>query len=247
MPSVAELTGLYANVLLNPRPGPWVCETCFTLTDGYQRCYACQHAERTVDVVAPISYSVAGEQLHHALAGYKRFGGDGARRMQAALAALLWRFLADHEPCIATATRVPSFPLVTTVPSSSRDRDERHPLRHIVGEIVLPTRDRYERLLTRSNVQVEDRTISAEKYEVAEGSQASPCCSSTTPGPPEPTPRALPPHSVTPAPAGSPSSSSATTSDATGRTTTSDCARCRSRSTGRSAPGMPAGFDGSQK
>jgi predicted amidophosphoribosyltransferase len=32
---------------------------------------------------------------------------------------------------------------------------------------VLPTRDRHERLLTRSNAQVEDRTISADKYVVA--------------------------------------------------------------------------------
>jgi len=109
MPSVAELTSLYTNVLLNPRPGPGVCETCFTFTDGYQRCYVCQHAERTLDVVAPISYSVAGEQLHHTLAGYKRLGGDVARRMQVDIAALLWRYLADHERCLAAAADVPPF------------------------------------------------------------------------------------------------------------------------------------------
>lgn len=164
MPSVAELTGLYANVLLNPGPGPGVCETCFTFTEGYARCYVCQHAERTLDVVAPISYSVAGEQLHHALAGYKRLGGDVARRLQVDIAALLWRYLADHERCVAAATGVRSFPLVTTVPSSSRERDERHPLQAIVGKIVAPTRDRYERLLSRSDMPVDDRTISAEKY-----------------------------------------------------------------------------------
>jgi hypothetical protein len=164
MPTVAELTDVYANFLLNPQPGEGVCETCFTFTDGYTRCYACQYAERTLDIVAPISYSVASEQLHHTLRNYKRLGGDVARRMQIELAALLWRFLADHEPCIATATRVPSFPIVTTVPSGSSERDERHPLRHIVGEIVMPTRDRYERLLTRSSAAIDDRTISSEKY-----------------------------------------------------------------------------------
>jgi predicted amidophosphoribosyltransferase len=164
MPSVAELTGLYANFLLNPRSGSGVCETCFTFTEGYARCYVCQHAERTLDVVAPISYSVAGEQLHHALAGYKRLGGDVARRLQVDIAALLWRYLADHEQCVAAAAGIRSFPLVTTVPSSSRKRDERHPLQHIVGKIVTPTRDRYERLLTRSDMPVDDRMISAEKY-----------------------------------------------------------------------------------
>jgi predicted amidophosphoribosyltransferase len=167
MPTVAELTDVYTNLLLNPRPGTGVCETCFTFTDGYTHCYACQHAERTLDAVTPISYSIAGEQLHHVLAGYKRFGGDVARRMQIELAAVLWRFLADHERCIAATAGVVSFPIVTTVPSSSRERDERHPLRHIVGEIAAPTRDRYERLLTRTVTPVEERAISAEKYVVA--------------------------------------------------------------------------------
>jgi len=174
MPSVAELTSLYTSVLLNPWTGPGVCETCFTFTDGYQRCYVCQHAERTLDVVAPISYSVAGEQLHHALAGYKRLGGNVARRMQVDMAALLWRYLADHERCIAAATGVPAFPIVTTVPSSSRERDERHPLRHIVGELGLPTRDRFARLLTRSDASVDDRTISAEKYLAAHALSGEP-------------------------------------------------------------------------
>jgi predicted amidophosphoribosyltransferase len=167
MPTVAELTDVYTNLLLNPWSGPGVCETCFTFTDGYTRCYVCERAERTLDAVAPISYSIAGEQLHHVLAGYKRFGGDVARRMQIELAAVLWRYLADHEPCVATAAGVHSFPIVTTVPSSSRMRDERHPLRHIVGEIAAPTRDRYERLVTRTVAPVEERTISAEKYVVA--------------------------------------------------------------------------------
>ena len=72
MPTVAELTAPYGNVLLAPRPGPGVCETCFNLTDGYERCYACAHGGRWLDAVVPISYSVAGEQLHHALASYKR-------------------------------------------------------------------------------------------------------------------------------------------------------------------------------
>ncbi len=174
MPSVAELTSLYTNVLLNPRPGRGVCETCFTFTDGYHRCYVCQHAERTLNIVAPISYSVAGEQLHHALAGYKRFGGNVARRMQVEIAALLWRYLADHERCIASAIGIPSFPLVTTVPSSNPERDERHPLRYTVGEVVLPTRDRYERLLTRSDAEIDDRTISTEKYLAARALSGEP-------------------------------------------------------------------------
>ena len=164
MPSVRELTALYENVMLGPRPGPGVCGTCFNFTDGYARCYACDHGRLVLDAVAPISYSVAREQLHHALASYKRLDGDVARRLGASLAAILWRFLAEHERCLAQAAGTDRFDVVTTVPSGDRVRDERHPLRWIVGELVGPTRDRHKRLLRRSDVEVPQRSFSAEKF-----------------------------------------------------------------------------------
>lgn len=164
MPSVRELSALYENVMLGPRPGPSVCSTCFNFTEGYSRCYACDHGRSVLDAVAPISYSVAREQLHHALASYKRLHGDVARRLGASLAAILWRFLAEHERCVARAAGADRFELVTTVPSGDRARDERHPLRWIVGELVGPTRDRYERLLQRSQNDVEPRTFNPDKF-----------------------------------------------------------------------------------
>ena len=75
--------------------------------------------------------------------------------------------LIGHEPCVASGAGVTSFDVVTTVPSSSRERDESHPLRRIVGEVGLRTRDRYERLLTRSSVAVPERAFDPGKYEVA--------------------------------------------------------------------------------
>jgi predicted amidophosphoribosyltransferase len=165
MPSVAELTGLYENFMLGPTPGPNVCDVCFNFTAGYNRCYSCAHGELWLDAVAPISYSVAHEQLHHALAGYKRVQGEVRRRLTVELAAVLWRYLAEHEPCIARASGVERFELVATVPSSSRDRDERHPVRTIVGELSAPTRTRHERLLKRSTAEVPERTVDASKYE----------------------------------------------------------------------------------
>jgi predicted amidophosphoribosyltransferase len=164
MPTVAELTALYGNFMLGPRPGPDVCGVCFNLTDGYGRCYACAHGGLWLDAVAPISYSVAGEQLHHALAGYKRLSGPVARRFGVELAAVLWRYLASHERCLAQATAVDSFELVTTVPSSDRDRDESHPLRQLVAEFVGPTRDRHRRLLHRTNASTDAREFSVDKY-----------------------------------------------------------------------------------
>jgi predicted amidophosphoribosyltransferase len=165
MPSVGELSALYENVLLGPRRGPDVCGTCFNFTAGYARCWACAHSEAKLDALVPISYSVAREQLHHALASYKRLDGDVARRLQAILAAILWRFLKDHEACVAKAASTRRFDLVTTVPSSDPIRDERHPLRSIVGELVGPTRERYQRLLRRTAAQAAPRAFSIAKFE----------------------------------------------------------------------------------
>jgi predicted phosphoribosyltransferase len=164
MPTVRELTAVYENFMLSPRPGPGVCHTCFNLTDGYARCYACTHGEAWLGAVAPISYSVAGEQLHHALASYKRLSGEVARRLGAELAAVLWRYLEVHERCVAAAAGAASFEVVTTVPSGDRERDERHPLRWIVAELVGPTRGRYQRLLRRSDVAVVGREFHPRKY-----------------------------------------------------------------------------------
>src|SRR5437588_8337151 len=150
MPTVAELTALYENFMLGPRAGPEVCGTCFNFTRGYQHCYACAHSEPWLDAVAPISYSVAREQLHHALASYKRLSGEIARRLGVELAAVLWRYLIAHEACLAQAAGIPAnvtFDLVTTIPSGDTSRDQCHPLRWIAGEVVAPTRDRYARLL----------------------------------------------------------------------------------------------------
>ncbi len=165
MPSVAELTALYGNFMIGPRRGPGVCRICFNLTAGYDRCYACTHGEQWLDVVAPISYSVAHEQLHLALAGYKREPRPIADRFTIELAAVLWRHLQAHEACIARQAGTARFDLVTTVPSSFRALDRVHPLRRVVGELSAPTRERHERLLRRSTVDVDPRAFSADKYE----------------------------------------------------------------------------------
>jgi predicted amidophosphoribosyltransferase len=164
MPDVRDLCELYENFMLTPRPGPGVCHQCFNLTDGYDRCYACTRHPSLLDVLVPISYSIAHEQLHHALASYKRLAGEVARRLAMQLGALLWQFLEVHESCVAAAAEVDAFPVVTTVPSSDRERDERHPLRRIVSELVGPTRERYERLLHRSDLDVPAHVFSPGKF-----------------------------------------------------------------------------------
>jgi hypothetical protein len=165
MASVTELSDLYSNFMFGPRAGPGVCSVCFNFTDGYDRCYACMHGPQWLDAVAPISYSVAHEQLHHALASYKRLRGEVARRLGVGLAAVLWRALTTHEPCVAGVAGAEAFSLVATVPSGDAARDQDHPLRWIVSELVGPTRTRHERLLRRTDVVIKDRAFDARKYE----------------------------------------------------------------------------------
>lgn len=165
MATVAELTAPYGNFLLGPRRGPDVCRVCFNLTDGYRRCYACAHGGHWLDAVVPISYSVAGEQLHHALATYKRGDGPASRAFRVELAAVLWRFLSGHEQCVAAAANVSAFPIVTTVPSSDAAHDDDHPLHAIVGRLVKVTAERHQRLLRPAAVNVRPHAFSADRYQ----------------------------------------------------------------------------------
>ncbi len=165
MPTVAELSAPYGNFMLGPRFGPDVCRVCFNLTDGYERCYACAHGGRSLDAVAPISYSVAGEQLHHVLSTYKRRSDRIGRRFGVELAAVLWRHLAAHEQCVAHAVGIDAFSIVTTVPSGDAQRDAAHPLHAIVGELVGPVRDRHRRALRRSALPSGAHEFSVGKFE----------------------------------------------------------------------------------
>lgn len=165
MPTVAELSAPYGNVLLAPQHGPGVCEICFNLTDGYERCYACAHGGHWLDAVVPISYSVGGEQLHHVLVAYKRTPGPVAQHFTVQLAAVLWRFLSAHEQCISRELEVPAFSIVTTVPSNDPTRDGEHPLHRLVGQFVKPTRGRFRRLLVRSGHPVQPHRFDVDRYQ----------------------------------------------------------------------------------
>lgn len=163
MPTVAELSAPFANFMLGPRPGPDVCARCFDLTDGCGQCSACARNWRFLEAMVPISYSVSDGQLHHALASYKRLAGVSARQLTLGLAAVLWRHLACHERCLARAAGVDAFTLVTTVPSSSPDRDAAHRLRELAG-LVTPLRGRYERVLRRSAAPAASHQLCVDKY-----------------------------------------------------------------------------------
>jgi hypothetical protein len=54
--------------------------------------------------------------------------------------------------------------MVTTVPSADPMRDLHHPLRRIVGELAPATRERYERLLVRSDSTAIPRVFDPARY-----------------------------------------------------------------------------------
>lgn len=139
---------------------------CFNLIEGHERCYACEHGGTALAAMLPITYSIGHEQLHHALAGYKRSGGRVSRHLAVELAAMLWRFLDRHEACLASAAGTDRFQVVATVPSSDRMRDHEHPLKVVVGELVGLTRDRYDSLLYRTGTVTEAHVFESRRFAV---------------------------------------------------------------------------------
>jgi predicted amidophosphoribosyltransferase len=127
---------------------------CWTaVPPDYQLCFQCNAARRgfrqgLADVVVPVALAVKREQLAHELWHYKYDVEPRVRsRLTTRLAAVLWRFLGQHEDHIASAAGVPEFDIVTMVPGTHQ-REGSHPLEHIVGTLIGQTRDRYEPLLT---------------------------------------------------------------------------------------------------
>jgi hypothetical protein len=167
MATVRQLTALDETFMVTPRLREGVCRKCFNLIEGHERCYACANGGDALAAMLPISYSIGHEQLHHALGGYKRTGGRVSRHLAMELAGMLWRFLDRHEACLARAAQTAGFALVTTVPSTDPVRDQEHPLRLVVGELVGLTRARYGDLLRRSQAAVAERAFDVRKFAVS--------------------------------------------------------------------------------
>lgn len=101
--------------------------------------------------------------MHTALRNYKDGKSPPVRRNAAIrLAAILWRFLREHETCVAHAAGVEEFDLVTIVPSSSPQRDEHSPFRELTGWIK-PIESRMHRLLEPTG-KVEGREFDANRF-----------------------------------------------------------------------------------
>ncbi len=182
MTSVFELSEPYRNHLVSILPsGPGVCATCWTaVAPGYRLCYPCrngrdEYGRRLAGVVVPIALAVKRQQFAHELWHYKYDVDERVRRrLEIRLAAVLWRFLGQHEAHIAAAVGVPRFDIVTTVPGT-RPREGGHPLVHIVGTLVGQTRDRYQPALAPGlDVSAEGRAVLTGRYRATQALAGDP-------------------------------------------------------------------------
>ncbi|WP_228561687.1 hypothetical protein [Catenulispora rubra] len=181
MVSVQQVSDQYTNKILIHPPGlaDGVCGVCHTWVTGYSLCWACKEnrgkfGQLAADVVVPIGMSVKGQQYAHELHNYKD-GRDSrtALLIGARLACVLWRFLTEHEACVARAAGVEAaaFQAVTTVPSGS-GRIGEHPLRRMAATWVEPARSRYVDLLeaTNANSKERDHEVVVDRYRMREKS-----------------------------------------------------------------------------
>lgn len=168
--TIDEVAAPYGNFLVRvPPAGDDVCAVCRGYVNGYRRCFQCHQArqalgDRIADAVAFVSLAPRGEQLAHELARYKndRPGSVHRAGMEIGLAAVLWKWLRHHEPCLIKHLNVDHFDVLTTVPSSSGRIT--HPLRRLAASLVAGTADRHQDLLTINQTDIAHRAHTANRY-----------------------------------------------------------------------------------
>ncbi|WNV91355.1 hypothetical protein [Umezawaea sp. Da 62-37] len=167
--TVTRLSEPYENFLLRPpTAGPGVCATCWREVGSTTRCDRCrEHLDLAgsvlAQVVVPISLAIRGKQFAHELWHYKDSRLLAVRnRIRLGLTAVTERFVATHEPCLATAAGVENFDLVTTVPSTGGRVD--HPLALMVGKTMSTTRSRYRPVLRTGQDAAEGRKFSLDRF-----------------------------------------------------------------------------------
>lgn len=164
--TVTEASEAYqSSMRVVQRAASGICATCKTFIDpAYQVCYRCYQLPDLLDAVVPITYSEHLGQIHTALRNYKDAPEPAARYAQVRLTGILWRFIAAHESCVSRHVGIESFDLVTTVPSSTPERDDRRSaLRNMVGW-CRPVADRFERVLAPTGTVPPGREFKPDRY-----------------------------------------------------------------------------------
>ena len=127
--------GYLRNVVRQPKI---TCRVCAAPVHGFDRCWRCEQARRiggVADVVAPLSYAIAGTPSAALLRDYKNHPARSVRERHSAVINGLVRLgITRHERCIgAAAGQALSCRLV--IPSLT-SRPGRHPLAELVGSMT---------------------------------------------------------------------------------------------------------------
>jgi predicted amidophosphoribosyltransferase len=165
--TVDEAAASYASAMRNVLPaGVFVtCGICRTFIDPiYTVCLKCDQQPNELDAVVPISFSEHLGQLHLALRRYKDGLPQERNYAMPRLAGILWKFLDIHESCVAAAANVATFDLVTTVPSSTPENDERRSNPRTIVSWCRPVAPQYERVLIATGDGVEGRAYDRRRY-----------------------------------------------------------------------------------
>jgi predicted amidophosphoribosyltransferase len=162
---VDEASEAYERAMRNVvAAGRGICRVCWGFIDpDFETCYRCGHQPDHLDAMVPITYSEHLGQMHLALRNYKDANSASIRKHDAIrLAAILWRFLRDHESCVARAAGGDGFDLVTIVPSSKPERDKHSAFAELTSWIE-PIKERLQRTLEPTG-EVEGRDFDSNRY-----------------------------------------------------------------------------------
>jgi hypothetical protein len=129
----ATLLAIGGGFLRNPvRLSRVTCADCATPVAGYELCFACKdHRAHSglADIVAFLTYAVAGQKSGHVMRGYKARPPIAEHRMVVGL--LLILALYGHTECVSALMRlsVTHWAIVPSLPA----RPQEHPLRSLVA------------------------------------------------------------------------------------------------------------------
>jgi len=164
--TVNEAAATYASAMRNVPPARnGICAVCRTFIDpSYTICLTCKKQPNELDDVVPISYSEHLGQLHLALRRYKDGLPQEISYAMPRLAGILWRFIETHEQCVAVAAGVATFDMVTTVPSSTPEKDEQRSNFRTIVNWCRPIAPRYQRVLAATGDVLSERAYDTNRY-----------------------------------------------------------------------------------
>jgi hypothetical protein len=136
-PALVQAAGAYLrNVIREPKI---TCRVCAAPVDGFDRCWRCEQARRiggVADVVAPLTYAIAGTPSAALVRDYKN---HPARRVREAhcdvIKEVVYQAITRHERCIGCAAGLPVY--CRLVIPSLTSRPGRHPFAELVGAMNL--------------------------------------------------------------------------------------------------------------